>query len=105
MKKAKQNKLKKAGYRVTDAQKFLGLSDAESKLIDLKIALTRRVRDERAAQALTQEDLACSLKSSQSRVAKIEAAAPDVTLDLILKALFVLGLSQKEVAKVVAAAA
>jgi transcriptional regulator with XRE-family HTH domain len=49
------------------------------------------VRRCRAAQGITQKQLAARLKSSQSRVAKIEAGAADVSLDLLFKALFATG--------------
>jgi transcriptional regulator with XRE-family HTH domain len=40
---------------------------------------------------MTQQQLATRLKSSQSRVAKIEAGARDVSLDLMFRGLFAVG--------------
>ena len=45
--------------------------------------------------------LAKMIDSSQSRVAKIESAAEDVTLDLICRALFALDVSQAKVADII----
>ena len=105
MKKAKLDKLKKAGYRVTDTQKFIGLSDAEAALVELKIALTARLRTVRHEKGVSQIELATRLGSSPSRVAKMEAASSDVSLDLIFKALLSLGENPKKLGKTIAEAA
>ena len=73
MKAAKRRKLEARGYRVTDTKEFLGLSDAEARLVELKVSLIERVKEIREANKVTQAELAKLLKSSQSRVAKIEA--------------------------------
>ena len=44
---------------------------------------------------LTQEQVARLLKSSQSRVAKMEAGDPSVSLDLLVRSLLALGASKK----------
>jgi transcriptional regulator with XRE-family HTH domain len=48
---------------------------------------------------LTQIDAAKRLKSSQSRVAKMEAADANVSLDLLLRALLTLGASPEMLAR------
>ena len=40
MNKAKQKKLEKKGWKVGTAEEFLGLSPAESRCIELKLALS-----------------------------------------------------------------
>ena len=105
MKKTKLEKLKKAGYVVSNAQEFLGLSETEAALVELKIALTERVRTLRSKKGLSQVELAKRLGSSQSRIAKLEAATSDVSLDLIVKALFALGEDKKALGKILAKAA
>ena len=105
MKKAKSDKLKKLGYRVTDTQEFLRLSDAEAELVELKIVLTERLREVRQAKGVSQVELAKRLGSSQSRVAKMEAATSDVSLDLIFKALLALGEDSKALGRAIAKAA
>ena len=87
MKAAKGRKLEARGYRVTDPKDFLGLSDTEARLVELKVSLIERLKEIREANKVTQAELAKLLKSSQSRVAKIEAGASDVSLDLICRAL------------------
>lgn len=103
MKQSKRKKLEKAGFQVGSAKDFLHLSDEEAALIDLKIRLIRMLKAARQASGIRQQDLAERLSSSQSRVAKIEAADPDVSLDLICKALFALGVSRQEIGKIIAA--
>ena len=47
MKRAKAEKLRRAGYRVVDTKEFLRLSEAESELIELKIALMEKAKERR----------------------------------------------------------
>ena len=99
MKNTKIKHLKKAGWRVGDVQEFLGLSDQEMLLIEIKRSLVRVIRETRETKKITQQTLAKMLDSSQSRVAKLEAASRDVSLDLIVKALLVLGIKPKDLGR------
>lgn len=101
MKKTKRERLEKAGYKITDTQKFLNLSDEEMAVIDLKISLVQKLKDVRKAAGVTQKQLAKLMKSSQSRVAMLESGSSDASLELICKALFVLGISLKELGKAI----
>ena len=91
MDKKKRAALEAAGFRVGDAEDFLDLTETEHRLVELRLKLSRAVRRLRKAQHLTQKQLAAKLKSSQSRVAKIELGATDVSLDLLFRGLFTLG--------------
>jgi ribosome-binding protein aMBF1 (putative translation factor) len=91
MNKAKKARLEAAGFRFGDAGDFLDLSDAERRLVDTRLAVSRLVRRLRERGGLTQVELAQRINSSQSRVTKIEAAAADVSLDLSFKEVFALG--------------
>jgi len=91
----------KKDWKVGSAKEFLGLSEEESSYIELKIKLSTNLRKLRTEQNLTQVELAKILKSSQSRVAKIETCDPSVSLDLIIRALLALGTSQKEIARAI----
>lgn len=91
MDKQKQKSLVAAGFQVGDAADFLGLTEEERSLVELRVAVSRTVRRLREEQRLTQQQLAARLKSSQSRVAKIEAGSTDVSLDLLFRGLFALG--------------
>ena len=102
MKQDKLKKLKRAGWSVGDAQDFLELSKEETLFLELKLALSARLKERRQKQHLTQNDLAELLQSSQSRVAKMEAGDPSVSIDLLLRALLQLGTTKKELAKLIA---
>jgi DNA-binding XRE family transcriptional regulator len=102
MRVAKQKKLEKAGWRVGDAADFLGLDSVESQLIDIKIALASLLRATRARRRLTQFELAEKIGSSQSRVAKLEAGDPSVSVDLLVRSAIAAGAKRSDVAKAVA---
>lgn len=99
MKKEKREALEKRGWRLGTAADFLGLTREESALIELKIALSRDLRARRTKRGLSQSELAQQLKSSQSRVAKMEAAHSSVSVDLVLRSLFALGATPREVGR------
>ena len=101
MKKSKREKLEAAGWAVGTAQEFLGLSDAEAALIELKLALSRNLRDRRQRRGLSQIELAKLLHSSQSRVAKMEAGDPSVSMDLLVSSLLVLGAKLDDLARAI----
>jgi predicted XRE-type DNA-binding protein len=91
MNKEKRQALEAAGFVFEDAEDFLELTAEERRLVELRVAVSRAVRARRQEQNLTQEQVAKRLKSSQSRVAKMEAGAADVSLDLMFRGLFALG--------------
>ena len=96
MNSTKLKKLRAAGWKVGSARDFLNLSDEEAMLVELKLSLTSALKEARHKRHLSQIDLAQRLGSSQSRVAKIEAGDPTVSLDLIVKALFAAGATRRE---------
>jgi DNA-binding transcriptional regulator YiaG len=98
----KKRALESKGWAVGNAADFLNLSPEETRFIELKLALSASLKAERLKQGVTQMELARLLGSSQSRVAKMEAGDPSVTVDLLLKALLTLGLSKRQVAKIIA---
>lgn len=101
MKRSKAKRLAAAGWRFGSAKEFLGLSDEQADLIEMKLSLAAGLRQRRHAQGLTQTQLAHQLGSSQSRVAKMEAADPSVSLDLMVRSLLVLGATRAEVARLI----
>lgn len=103
MNKAKRNKLERRGWKVGSASEFLGLTAEEAQFIELKLVLSRWLRERREVQKLTQVELAQRLKSSQSRIAKMEAGDPSVSLDLLIRSLFALGATKRDLARVIAA--
>lgn len=105
MEKGKRERLASKGWRVGDAAEFLGLSPEEAAFVELKLALAYYLRDLRVERGWTQQEVASRLGSSQSRVAKMEAADATVSIDLLVKALLSLGASRTEVGRVIARAA
>ncbi len=101
MDKTKKAKLARRGWRIGSADDFLALSPEESALIDLKLALGSDLRERRVAKGITQAELAKRLGSSQSRVAKMEAADPTVTVDLLVRAQLALGATRRDLARAI----
>jgi len=102
VRKDKKARLERAGWKVGTVRELLGLSEAEEALVELKLILSRGLRERRARRKLTQAQLARLLKSSQSRVAKMEAGDPSVSLDLLIRSLLAMGTTQRELAQVIA---
>lgn len=98
MKTTKRARLEANGWRVGSAAEFLELTPEEAAFVETKLALSKSVRERRTAQNVSQTVLAKRLKSSQSRVAKMEAADATVSIDLLLRALFALGARPKDIA-------
>ena len=96
--RSKRRRLEKAGWRVGTPAEFLELSAGEAALVDMKVALGTRLRKTREAHQLTQTELAERMKSSQSRVAKMEAGDPGVSLDLLVQGLLAAGATRREIA-------
>jgi predicted transcriptional regulator len=102
VKSAERKQLETKGWRVGTVGEFLQLSPEKSVYIEMKLALSKNLQERRKDKSLTQEQLARLLKSSQSRVAKMEAGDPSVSLDLLIRSLLILGESRKSLAKILA---
>ena len=102
MNRETRKRLEAKGWKLGTVREFLGLTPEESAYIELKLALGRRLRELRTQRDLTQTDLAKRLRSSQSRVAKLEAADPSVSLDLLVRSLLALGATRKDLARIIA---
>jgi ribosome-binding protein aMBF1 (putative translation factor) len=102
MRESKRKRLEAKGWRVGNAADFLSLSPEEAAYVELKLRLADRLKERRRQRTLTQNQLARLVKSSQSRVAKMEAGDPTVTVDLLIRALLALGVSNKELATTIA---
>ena len=99
----KRKRLEKLGWTLGDASELLELSPEESAIIEIKIALAKKFQSARKSKHLTQTQVAKLLHTSQSRVAKIEAGDPSVSLDLLIKGLISLGATRKTVGQLIAA--
>jgi hypothetical protein len=86
METTKRKALEAAGWKIGDAADFLKMSAEERQLLDARVKLALAIRRQRHALRLTQKELGARLKTTQPRVAKIERAAPDVSLDQLVRA-------------------
>ncbi len=102
MKEAKKKRLEKAGWRVGDAQDFLGLTDAEMVMIEVRRTLAKTLKRRRQALKISQQRFAERIGSSQSRVAKMEAGDQSVSLDLLVRSLIYSGSTSAEIGQALA---
>lgn len=103
MKAEKRRKLENAGWRVGDAADFLQLTPGEAEFVEIKLALAHRLRQWREEHNWTQAEVARRVGSSQSRVAKMEAADPTVSVDLLMRSLLAVGADRRELGRVLSA--
>ena len=95
----KREKLAKAGWKAGTATEFLHLTAEEGLYVGLKASLSQQLKHRREESHLTQEELARMVKSSQSRIAKMEKGDPSVSIDLLIKSLLALGTTRREIAR------
>jgi len=100
MKAEKRRKLESAGWNVGDAADFLQLTPGEAEFVEIKLALARRLRELREEHQWTQAEFARRVGSSQSRVAKMEAADSTVSVDLLMRSLLAVGADRRELGRV-----
>ena len=104
MRRAKKERLEKKGWKVGTVQEFLELSDEEAAYVELRLRLAATLRQRRQTKRLSQSELASRINSSQSRVAKMEAGDPSVSLDLLIRSLLALGASSRDLARAISSA-
>lgn len=100
----KRQRLEAAGWKIGSVAEFLELSPKEAAMVELKLALSRRLKESRLEHQLSQAKLARRMNSSQSRIAKMEAGEPSVSIDLLLRGLLCTGATCKDIAEVIASA-
>jgi len=93
--------LEQKGWKVGTAAEFLGLSAEEATYVELKLSLALYLQKKRKAKHMTQDQLARLIRSSQSRVAKMEKSDPTISIDLLMKSLLALGASRSELARTI----
>ena len=93
MRKQKKERLEAAAWKVGSAAEFLGLRAEEQAIVAVRAGLAKVLRDARIGRALTQAQLAQLIGSSQSPVAKMEAADSSVSIDLLVRSLVASGTS------------
>jgi len=101
MRENKRKRLGTRGWKVGTTKELLGLTREEETFIELRLKLAEGLKTRRVRRRLTQVDLAKAVQSSQSRVAKMEAGDPSVSLDLLVRSLIALGTSSKELGRMI----
>jgi DNA-binding XRE family transcriptional regulator len=104
MKPAKRRRLEAAGWKVGSAQDFLGLTDEDVEYIELHLSLAALLTKRRRSLGYTQAEVADLIGSSQSRVAKMEAGDPSVSVDLLILTLLALGANRRQLGRAIGAA-
>jgi len=102
MDQATREQLAKKGWQVGTVSDFLDLSPEEATLIEIKLALSRELK-ERRQQNMTQAELAEKMHSSQPRIAKAENGDASVSIELLLRAILATGASPQEIGRVIGA--
>lgn len=100
MDRAERKRHEDAGWQVGSAADFLGLTYDETVYVQLRVRLADALKARRQAARLSQRAVAVAVKSSQSRVAKMEANDPSVSLDLLIRSLIALGVSLSEIGRI-----
>lgn len=99
----KQQRLEKKGWKIGDVADFLDLTPEESVLIEMRLALSRGLK-ERRKTLMTQAELATKISSSQPRVAMAENGDSSVSIELLIRAMLATGASPQEIGQIIATA-
>lgn len=94
----KRKRLEMAGWKFGGAAEFLKLTPDEQAYVEIKLNLAKTLEETRKQKGFTQKTLAGRLRTSQPRVAMMEKGDPSVSLDLLVRALLVLGIRPKKLA-------
>lgn len=89
----------KESFETGTVQDFLGLTDVEHVLVDVRAYLALGVRRGRQQKAMTQEELATAANTTQTRISKAENGNPDVSIELYLRMLLALGVEKQTITK------
>ena len=101
MEQKKRQKLEDKGWKVGTVSDFLGLSAEEEILIEIKLALSRSLK-ERRKSLMTQSDLAEKINSSQPRIANAENGDASVSIELLIRAILATGASPRDIGAIIA---
>lgn len=101
MDEAKKRRLEEKGWKVGTVSEFLDLTPEETALIEIKLSLSRCLK-ERRQRSMTQTELAEKLHSSQPRIAKAENGDASVSIELLIRAMLATGATPQEIGHVIA---
>jgi transcriptional regulator with XRE-family HTH domain len=101
MEQAKKERLEAKGWKIGTVAEFLELTPEETALIEIKLALSRNLK-ERRQKLMTQGELADRIHSSQPRIAKAENGDASVSIELLIRAMLAIGATPQEIGQVIA---
>jgi predicted XRE-type DNA-binding protein len=101
METSKRQRLEAQGWQVEDATDFLGLTPEESVMVEIRLALSRSLKEHRK-QSMTQAELATKIGSSQPRVAMAENGDSSVSIELLMRSLLATGVTVQEIGQIIA---
>jgi len=97
----KRKQLEAAGYQVTDASNWLGLTPQEQAIVNMRVNFALEIERVRKASNITQQELAEKIGTRQSGVARMLNNPTTATIDSLIKTLLALGTSPKRIAALI----
>lgn len=101
MEHTKKERLEAKGWKVGTVSEFLELTPQETTLVEIKLALSRHLK-QRRQQLMTQTQLAKEIQSSQSRIANAENGDASVSIELLMRAILATGATPQDIAQIIA---
>ncbi|MGV0025467.1 helix-turn-helix domain-containing protein [Phormidesmis priestleyi] len=103
MDRAKRERLEASRWMVGTVSEFLELTSQEATLVEIKLALSRHLK-ERRQKLMTQGELAEKIRSSQPRIANAENGDASVSIELLIRAMLATGATTQEIGQIIASA-
>lgn len=100
----KQMRLETAGWKIGTAADFLELKPEESTIVEMRVMLSRHLKERRKG-LMTQAELATKISSSQPRIAMAENGDSSVSIELLIRAILATGASAQGIGQISASAA
>jgi DNA-binding XRE family transcriptional regulator len=101
MEQAKKERLESKGWKIGTVSDFLELTPEETIFVEIKLALSRSLKDRRQ-KTMTQVDLASKIGSSQPRIAKAENGDASVSIELLIRAILATGATPQDIGQIIA---
>lgn len=103
MDEAKRKRLEAAGWTAyDDARDWLGFSEEEKAMSDMRIAAARAVEARARAAKVSQRELARRMGTRQPAVSRMLSGAGSPTFETLFRALLALGADRSEIAAALA---
>lgn len=99
--RVKRERLEAQGWSIGSVAEFLKLSSEEAILVEIKLALSKRLKERRQG-LMTQHELATRLGSSQPRIAQAENGDASVSIEFLIRAMLATGATAQEIGQAIA---